>query len=234
MAADRITVQIKGIPLIKFQTEERIDSFQRGKIYANELSFFRRLEENSGDSRVGDQYEAMLHVHEGYMRNKVTGEITELRDTLIPTLHSNDYAFCMFSCYHAHELFSFSDKQKEELLSMGDTALIILDNEEFRRRVESAAKAQGFEAHFGPVNYFDESEDNGNMIISALQGVWNLAFWKRKDYAYQQEARFVFSPYKDGVDHIELDIGDISDITLKVDARSALTAFVKAVKKEDQ
>ena len=117
---------------------------------------------------------------------------------------------------------------------MGDTALIILDNDEFRRRVQVAAEAQGFEVHFGPVNYFDESEDNANMIISTLRGMWNLAFWKRKDYSYQQEARFVFSPYKEGVEHIELDIGDISDISRKVDARSALTAFVQEVKKEDR
>lgn len=234
MDTKKITLQIKGTPLVKFQSEKRIDSFQKGKVYANTLSYYRKLEETTGDSRVGDQFEAMLHIHEGYFENKETGEITELRDTLVPTFHSNDYAFCMFSCYHTPGSFSFSDQQKAELLSMGDTALIILDNDEFRRRVQVAAEAQGFEVHFGPVNYFDESEDNANMIISTLRGMWNLAFWKRKDYSYQQEARFVFSPYKEGVEHIELDIGDISDISQKVDARSALTAFVQEVKKEDR
>ena len=44
----------------------------------------------------------------------------------------------------------------------------------------------------------------------------------------------MFSPYNEGVEHIELDIGDISDISRKVDARSALTAFVQEVKKEDR
>ena len=97
MDTKKITLQIKGTPLVKFQSEKRIDSFQKGKMYANTLSYYRRLEETTGDSRVGDQFEAMLPIHEGYFENKETGEITELRDTLVPTFHSNDYAFCMFS-----------------------------------------------------------------------------------------------------------------------------------------
>ena len=233
MTNEKTHLCIKGLPLIKFQKEEIIDSIQKGKIYANTLSFYRQLEEKSGDKRVGDQFEAMLHVHEGQFINRETGEVTELRDTLVPTSHSNDYAFCMFSCYHNATSFSFSDQQKSELLSMGDTALIITDNTKFRNRVQTAANAQGYDVHFGVVRYFDESEDSANMIISAFQGGWALAFWKRKEYAYQQEARFVFSPYKEGVDHIELDIGDISDISKKVDARQALTAFVQEIKGKD-
>lgn len=85
----------------------------------------------------------MLHIHEGYFENKVTGEITELHDTLVPTFHSNDYAFCMFSCYHTPDSFSFSDQQKAELLSMGDTALIIQSAEGEQQGGQDLLQADG-------------------------------------------------------------------------------------------
>lgn len=233
MINEEVTLQIKGVPLIKFQSEDIIDQIQKGKIYANSLSYYRKLEDSKGDKRVGDQFEAMLHVNEGRLISKETGEVFELKDILIPTAHSNDYAFCMFSCDHTRMPFSFTEEQKSELLAMGDTALIITDNMEFQRRVKKAAKAQGFDAYFNYVRYFDESEDNANMLASTLQGVWALAFWKRKEYSYQQEARFVFSPYKEGAEHIELDIGDISDISYKAYTYSVLDALIRKHNGED-
>ena len=68
------------------------------------------------------------------------------------------------------------------------------------------------------------------MLISLLAGMWNIAFWKRDSYSYQQEVRFVFTPGDENIDHIELDIGDISDITAIISAKSALSAIVE---KED-
>ena len=65
------------------------------------------------------------------------------------------------------------------------------------------------------------------MLISLLSGMWNIAFWKRDSYVYQQEVRFVFTPGDEAVDHIELDIGDISDITEIIPAKVALSAIVK-------
>ena len=109
---------------------------------------------------------------------------------------------------------------------MGDTALIITDYAEFRHRFEEKAKEEGYNTHFGYVQYYDETKDNVNLLASTLLGVWTLAFWKRKKYSYQQEARFIFSPCKEGTDHIELDIGDISDISKIVDSRSLLSCLL--------
>ena len=64
------------------------------------------------------------------------------------------------------------------------------------------------------------------MIISLLKGMWNIAFWKRKSYSYQQEGRFVFTP-GNGEDHIDLDIGDISDISTILPASEILSALVE-------
>ena len=77
------------------------------------------------------------------------------------------------------------------------------------------------------INYYDPTIDGGNMLISLLAGMWNIAFWKRDSYTYQQEVRFVFTPGDENIDHIELDIGDISDITAIISAKSALSAIVE-------
>ncbi len=152
--------------------------------------------------------------------------MSELNDTLIRTANSNDFVFCMFGIYPNLTSFSFTDKQKEKMLSFGDTALLVLDCEEFIQRVFSSAKNAGYETRFGAVQYFNPAEDNGKMITSLKDGMWNIAFWKRDKYTYQQEGRFVFTP-GNGDDHIELDIGDISDITAVLPSKTVLTARVE-------
>lgn len=111
------------------------------------------------------------------------------------------------------------------MLSSGDTALIVLDHDEFIRRVKVAAERAGYKVYFKPVQYYDPTVDGGNMLISLLAGMWMIAFWKRVSYSYQQEVRFVFTPGNENIDHIELDIGDISDITTIIPAKSALSAI---------
>lgn len=217
MEDKKIQFQIKGTPLIKFQSEERLLSFRSGHLYAKRMSYYRQLEENTGDDTVGDSFEGMLHVNEGSIRFHETGETIALKDALVPTANSDDCVFCMFGFPYGKDKHSFTEKQKEEMRKFGDMALVITDENEFVKRVEIAAKKAGFTAHYDAVKYYDPSIDYVNIILSALQGNWNLAFWKRKNYEYQQEVRFVFSPdvedFSKDIDHIILDIGDISDIS---------------------
>ena len=221
----KITLQVKGTPLIKFQSAERIESLRKGKIYAKTLRYYREREQETGDDAVGDMYEAMLHVNEGSVVFNDTGEKIDLNDSLIETKNSHDFVFCMFGIYPELDSFEFSETQKEKMLSFGDTALLVLDSEEFIKRVKCSAEDTGYEFHFDGVKYYDSTEDCGNLIISLMQGMWNISFWKREKYRYQQEARFVFSP-GNGEDHIELNIGDISDITAVLPAKQVLTAMV--------
>lgn len=226
MKHEKITFEVKGTPLIKFQSAERIKSLREGHLYAKTLQYYRELEMRTGNDDVGDEFEAMFHVNQGFIRFPDTGEEIELNDTLIPTTNSNDFVFCMFGIYSASNAFTFTDKQKEKMLSFGDTALVVLDRDELIKRVISAAKNAGYVPHFGEVRYFNSAEDNGNMIVSVLNGMWNIAFWKRDKYAFQQESRFVFTP-GNGEDHIVLDIGDISDITVVFPAKAVLSAMVE-------
>ena len=214
---------------MKFQDADKIKNLQSGKLYAKTLGYYRKREEETGDCEVGDKYEAMIHINEATIYFPDTGEKVTVNDDLIKTSESNDFVFCMFGVNPNAEKFTFTDKQKEKMLSFGDTALIVLDYDEFIRRVKVAAEKAGYKVYFQPVQYYDPTVDDGNMLISLLAGMWNIAFWKRNSYTYQQEMRFVFTPGKENIDHIELDIGDISDITTIIPAKSALSAIVEKV-----
>lgn len=226
----KVSIQVKGTPLIKFQSEDRIKCFREGHLYAKTLGYYRKLEEETGDEEIGDGYEAMIHVNEAIIRIPETGEEQVLNDELIKTSHSDDHVFCMFGIYPQLETFAFSEKQKEKMLSFGDTALIILDSDEFINRVIKTAERNGLKAYFNGVKYYDPSYDSANMIVDLMKGMWNVAFWKRKSYTYQQEARFVFVSDKPGEDHVILDIGDITDITEVVPARQVLNVTVEKEK----
>ena len=210
---------IRGTPLLKFQSEERIQQFQAGKMYMKSLQWYRDYALNSPS--IGDDYEAMLHINQATMlvttlENDEPVAVQDITDGLIMTKHSNDYVFCMFGIKSNTERFSFSDEQKREMLSFGDTALLITDSEEFYKRVRDALIARGVslqDAHCGFVHYYDETVDSVNILCSLLQGMHNVAFQKRNKYAYQQEYRFLLPNCDREEDFVELQIGDISDIS---------------------
>ena len=234
MEDSKIKFQIKGTPIIKFQSLERIEQLQKGFLYSKTLKYYRDLEKETGDETIGDSFETMWHINEAYFTIQDTGETIPLKDRLIPTSNSNDYVFCMLGINNSLETFSFSEKQKQKLLEFGDTALIILDSEEFVKRVKKVAVENGYEVWFDLVKYYNPQVDNANMIISITEGMQNIALWKREMYSYQQEIRFIFGA-KEGQkdDHIVLNIGDISDISRIIPSEIALTAFVEKQTKEE-
>ena len=227
MSDSTITFQITGMPLIKFQSAERIQQLREGHLYAKTLDYYRKLEESTGNKEIGDGFEAMIHLNEAIIKFPDTGEEIILNDELIRTTHSDDYVFCMFGIYPQMDSFTFTELQKEKMLSFGDTALIILDSKAFIERVIKAAEKAGFTAYFSGVKYYDETVDNASMIIDMLKGMHNIAFWKRESYKYQQEGRFVFVSDKCHDDHITLDIGDIIDISVALPSKQVLTGVSK-------
>ena len=60
---------------------------------------------------------------------------------------------------------------------------------------------------------FRSAKDSVDLSLSLLSGIQNIAFWKRKAYAYQQEFRFLIHMPNGEKDHLELKIGDIHDIS---------------------
>ncbi|MDY3751977.1 hypothetical protein [Christensenella minuta] len=207
-------ILIHGKPLIKFHSKEIIEKFQKGSFYMQSLEIYRKMEVAEGNTIVGDDFEGMFHVNEAEALEPKSGKIMNIVNGLIPTVYSNDFAFCMFHICPQEDTFIFSDKQKEKLRGFGDTALLITDQNKFFKRIYLAAERRGFSVNHGPVIYFDESIDSFNLLVKLMRKPESFAFLKRKKkYDYQQEYRFVIHADNIMADHIELDIGDISDIS---------------------
>lgn len=130
---------IKGFPLIKFQSANRIKDLQNGLIYMNSLEWYRNHESENGDIVVGDLFEGKLHINEAKFKLLDTGEEIEINDELITTSVSNDYAYCMFGINPYNNSFSFTNEQKEIIENFVDTALLILDKDEFINRIQTEA-----------------------------------------------------------------------------------------------
>lgn len=219
-------MQVKGIPLIKFQSEDKIKKLQDGLVYMNTLEWYRKHENTNGDMVIGDSFEGMLHFNDAELLLPDLGETISLNGNLMKTTHSNDYAFCMFGVNPNLRTFKFTEKQKKEMLSFGDTALLILDSNEFIKRIDKSAKEKGYQLYKNFVKYFDEQKDHVDIFMSLMLGGQNIAFWKRASYAYQNEFRFVISAENLNTEHLELDIGNIKDISAIIKTSSILNAEV--------
>jgi hypothetical protein len=205
--------------LIKFQSEERILQLQAGKIYMKSLQWYRDYEAKSPS--IGDVYEAMLHINKAdvkvwEMKSNELSDSRQIKDGLFKTENSNDYVFCMFGVRADSHEFAFTDEQKREMFTFGDTALLITNTETFCTRIRNALIMRGVslaDCHCRFVTYYDESVDSFNYWCHLWKGMYNVAFQKRNKYAYQQEYRFLIPNHGRNEDFFELQIGDISDIS---------------------
>lgn len=221
----------KGLPIIKFQSEERIRSIQNGKLYLKNLAWFRELEKQTGDMTVGDIREGMLHVANGYVEltclNNNTTSIYALDDTLFETLFSNAFVFCATDTSPDANGYAFNNDNKAELVKFGNTALVINNVFEFIRRIVEKASDLGYKTFYGTVRYYNSNEDSADVFIDLLRGLQNIAFWKRDSYCSQKEFRIVVWNKEATEDHLELDIGDISCISNVFTTNEALNIQLK-------
>ena len=217
-----------------FAEKQHADSFLRGEMYANRLSWFRKLEDSEGRR---DKYEgaAMLQRDNFSMHltatNKETGEVlgefTLSGDDLsAPTIMQlaafNDLnLFCMYAG-HSRDFQQETDAPLQELkkhieipdhcLQLGRYAVVIKDAPEFLRRVKAAADREGYQIWRGLVEYYDPEVGTSVEPLSI-----KTAFRKRDQFAHQREHRFVIHTGTTGPDAITLDIGDIADIAMLLD-----------------
>lgn len=113
MSDSKITIQITGTPLIKFQSAERIQQLRKSHIYAKTLGYYRKLEETTGDKEIGDGFEAMVHVNEAIIRFPDTGKEILLNDELISTSHSDDFVFACLASIRSWKT-SYLQKNKKK------------------------------------------------------------------------------------------------------------------------
>ena len=206
--------EIKGFPLIKIKSREIIEKLRSGSFYMSSLKKYREMYEKYGDDTIGDPNEGKLIIHDAVLKIDELGIEERVTDHAVATVNENDFVFCMFGVNpNKYDKFLFTEEQKQRLIGFDDTALLITDVYEFARRIKNAAEKRNLQIAGNFVNYYDETANDIQIFIDLIaKGTENIVFHKTKKYEYQQEYRFTIQN-KTGEDHLELDIGDISDIS---------------------
>lgn len=188
--------------LAKVTKIEYAQYIQSGKLYMNNLSFFRKLEQDG----VGDEQEGLIasgQIGVGYYNGQKLFDIKNLKTYVdgpvfcamsIPLLKSTD----------SEAKFKIPQQLLREFMSDKDAqyALLVIDKEKFQERIKNTIDAQGLCGYYGMVHYTDDQSP---------VDLYHAALRKRIKYSYQHEWRLVLScSVENG---FILDIGNIEDIS---------------------
>ena len=225
-----------------FEEKQHADSFIRGELYSNRLSWFKKVEDSDGR---GDEYEgaAMLQpdnlVIKLTARDQETGEVLE-EFTITPDEHAAPPVlqperfddlnlFCMYAA-HSNDFQPETDDPLQELkthieipedcLKLGGYGVVITDTPEFLRRVQAAASREGYRIVGGLVEYYDPEIGTSIDPLSV-----KAVFRKREEFAHQREYRFVMDTGTQGPEAVILNIGEIDDITMLLDTAAINQLF---------
>ena len=221
-----MNISIVGQPLIKFQNKAIIESTQNGCIFMNSMKRYRELYEKSGDENIGDPNEGMLYFNNGQI--VIDNCCQDLNHSIMHTATEDDFVYCMFGISDVP--FSFSEENYKLWKNQYDTALIIKDTYEFKRRMVLAAKKQGVELQGGFVNYYSPDDNEIRPLLLSLTTGKNVstAFYKRNKYSYQKEYRFR-AENPNHIDHFELQVEDIHDISIALPVERIMNSKVKKI-----
>ena len=216
-----------------FQEREHADAFLRGEMYANTLSYFKKIE---GDDGRGDEDEgAIMPPIDGLTitlqgTDLDTGEVNTVAITaadlaappiIRPEWFDHINVFCMYAAhtsgFEGTSIDNLQDFKKqleipEDCAKLGEHAVVITNTTEFFRRVKLAADRAGYGIYDKLVTYYDPA-------IGTPPVNWNIetVFNKRKEFEYQREFRFAIDTRTTGRCPITLDIGEIDDIAVRTD-----------------
>lgn len=223
--------------LIKvFDKEEYADAFlQKGEMFCRTLGDFKRIED---DGVRGDVYEGVTDWHQpdqisltiSYKdqdRGEHTFPIKDLAGPLIMQKNGFDRLnlYCMYAVkvQEFENLYETEDERagvvekinamlatlSDEILSLGEFAVVIYQVKDFIDQVKKIATAQNYACCSDSIKYYDPKTFNGG--FKELESV----FRKRNTYAHQSEYRFVFSSYEpEGTKSIH--VGSLEKIAFKV------------------
>ena len=208
--------------LIKiFDDEKYANDFVGGKLFANRLSYFRRLEEEQ-DSNRGDIHEGVVSwLQPDQLKLEVNGRtITDLAGPVSVKMNRHDHLniFCIYAAHSGEfdnltsDNLSFFKKQleiPEDCLNLGKYAVVVTNFTQFIERVRSATKKNNYGLSARLVDYYDPDSFSGTFVEE------EAVFKKRIEYSHQKEYRFAFDTSITGTAPLLLEIGDISDITMR-------------------
>ena len=210
-----------------FSQKRHADQMRAGMLLARRLKWFRRTEagpradENEGAILYEDAEFAIRAGDGQWQRLELAGPVRHNYPAI-----DNLHVFCMTGLRSGEdaedpwETIEQIKRQVEESRStldgFGKHAVILLDSEEFLRRVAKATEREGIRQWCcGPVQYYDAYPVSVTIQSSPT---FKPVFLKRRRYALEREFRLAFNTHTEGDDPLCLDIGDISDISTDGDA----------------
>ena len=224
------------IVLVKFLKEEQhANDLIGGKIYAKNLSYFKKIEDPESANR-NDRHEGVVSWLQPDQGHLVLNGIDFTPDLAGPIEIQKNWLnhLCIYCVYAGHtgdlgleNIFSENTdllrKQleiPEDCLELGKYAVVVKNVTEFFNRIEKSAKSEDYRFGRRLVEYYDPETFHGSFSDN------EAIFKKRDEYSHQREYRFVFEPLIIGTDHIELDIGDIGDIAMRIDSADINKKFL--------
>lgn len=198
------------------------DDFLKGNIYLNPLEYYRGVEEII-KGNIDERNSAINDFLEGSVASVNVDDLSdfglnfgdEIKNNLVGNVHllSEDLKFTKLLCLY---VFLYN-KEKMSILPPdyrlqtfdAKEAVIIYDVEEFETRIRKALDKQetnivGVKRGF--VDYYKDDEKTKLLDI----------FKKTSDFEWQNEFRFAFYEEPVSLEPTILEIGDISDIAIKV------------------
>ncbi len=197
MESDRV------LGMFKFGKRQHIEQFAHGLLYMNPLGYFIDQEATSVRSDPHEGTSHMVQSPDALLQVKVEGEFKDvgtiqgaIRGQNPPDLKTN--LFCMYAL-RASVSDTLVDSRNQ---AFGDTFAVLVQFDDFMRRVKAAVLNSSHGLQYHLVEYVDESSYQGPVGI----------FRKDSCFAYQSEFRIALLPGT-GMPY-PLQVGDLSDIII--------------------
>ena len=218
--------------LIKFfKEEDHADNFRKGNLYLNRLSYFKKKDESPEDVR-SDLHEALSHHWQpddliielnfpGTGINKITKSDLAGPVTVGLELFNNLHIFCMYAVHtDGFDLtdgkinYSIEDAEKlknqlkidERCFNFGSYAVVV-PAVPFIEMVKRSLEAAKWPSKLKLVNYIDSATYHGSIKNE------DSPFTKLDKFSYQNEYRICINTGTSGDDPLNINIGDIQDIS---------------------
>ena len=211
--------------LVKFfDNQNHADDFVHGRIFANRLSRFKKVEDSDESGRM-DRHEGTISwMQPGKCRVVING--MDISDDLAGPVHAQRHwlnhlnVFCLHAAHsgdlNVANLSNIESLRQEltipdECLTLGKYAVVVKNVPQFINRMRSSAHAKGYGIAQRLVKYYAPATFHGH--FRDVESV----FWKQDQYRFQREFRFVIN--RGSLDECPvMDIGDIRDITLQFES----------------
>lgn len=225
-----------------FDKEEYADSFiKKGELFCKTLGDFKRSDEEDGrgdrfESVMGWHQPDQIKLTITYKDNDAVERNFPIEKLAGPlTIQNNGYDRLNLYCMYAVKTPEFEESYEteeervvivekisrmlkerstlsDEVLSLGEFAVVVYQVENFIGRVKKAVQERGFACWKGLIGYYDPDTFHGT--FKELESI----FRKRSIYENQNEYRFAFGSHEpEGTKIIHL--GSLEGIAIKVPTR---------------